>query len=890
MKRVMTLMGLLCLFLNYGISQHHPEGCGMTASPESIAYLKQNLDKRANYLNQNRSNNIIWVPIQIHMTFENNGGGGLTDYEVNISLNKLNTSFYPSGVQFYECAARNSINNSTLYNFEYNVSENTLTNVYDVPNVINVYYVNTLTSSGNSLCGYAFLPGGPDHIVVDNYCAYSGQTLTHEFGHALSLYHTHGKTNGLTDELVDGSNCNVAGDDVCDTPAEPNLFGQVDGNCNYTGNQVDMNSVPFVPATNNLMSYSTWACRNTFTPGQNSRIAYSATFDRPYLNCSVAPSCATPIATFPYTESFENGLGDWRQDVNDVFDWTRQSGPTPTANTGPNSARDGNFYLFTESSAPNQIYDYAFMVSPCFDFTNFNQGELRFWYHMYGSFTGQIVLQGSTDGGFNWDIYPPFNIYGDQGNQWHEIVIDLAPYANAPFFKFRVGVQIGADFSDIAIDNFYVGQAVSPCNSFALTTSGTDITCHGLANGNALAQISGGTSPYAFNWSNGSTDDQIINLSSGIYSVTVFDDNLCSATSQVNIVEPLPMSVELSASNTASSSSSDGSVSFAYIAGGNQPFSYQWSTGDISSSIVNRPNGNYSLSVTDANGCVAQNRIFLSAPQACTGTKTNWEYTNAVENGLGLFKQNADDDRNWNKRSGNTPTSGTGPSGAHAGTYYRYVESSGNNNNPGKISAITTKKCLDFTSLNQPTFTFWYHMNGNTMGSLDVQISYDGGDTWRGSIWSREGDQGLNWQKAVIDLSLYPSTQKRLRLVGTTGNGSSSDIALDLYSFVEVVNADQVWQASESADMTTIEQFDVLKTYPNPASDEMNFEIETPLNGEAVIQFISVTGQIMKKEEIELIHGMNNIHVNTTNLNDGLYFVQILFGGVSKSTTIIISH
>ena len=47
------------------------------------------------------------------------------------------------------------------------------------------------------------------------------------------------------------------------------------------------------------------------------------------------------VTTFPYAESFESGLGNWTQPSTDDFDWTRNSGSTPTNNTGPNSAHSG---------------------------------------------------------------------------------------------------------------------------------------------------------------------------------------------------------------------------------------------------------------------------------------------------------------------------------------------------------------------------------------------------------------------------------------------------------------------------------------------------------------------------------------------------------------------
>lgn len=93
-------------------------------------------------------------------------------------------------------------------------------------------------------------------------------TIAHEIGHCLGLYHPHhGIEPGGCAETP--ANCEVCGDFVCDTPADPNIGQQgfVNGlTCAYTG------PAGFNPLTNNIMSYSHDHCRAQFTQGQNARI------------------------------------------------------------------------------------------------------------------------------------------------------------------------------------------------------------------------------------------------------------------------------------------------------------------------------------------------------------------------------------------------------------------------------------------------------------------------------------------------------------------------------------------------------------------------------------------------------------------------------------------
>ena len=146
-----------------------------------------------------------------------------------------------------------------------------------------MYFLNSIDNG--TLCGYTRFPPSSDRVFVAYDCVRGqGTTLEHELGHYFTLFHTHGKTNqGTTDELVDGSNCEGAGDNVCDTPADPNLLGQVT-NCAYSGTQTDVNGDVYKPQVENIMAYSPDQCQNLFTAGQYGRIRNGFENSRAYLN------------------------------------------------------------------------------------------------------------------------------------------------------------------------------------------------------------------------------------------------------------------------------------------------------------------------------------------------------------------------------------------------------------------------------------------------------------------------------------------------------------------------------------------------------------------------------------------------------------------------------
>ncbi len=284
--KFLLLIGLLTL------GKLSAQLCGTNTELYQVQYLNSTKALRSNFIALNGSRNSAKViPVKFHIIQKTDGTGGFDASNLSGMINNLNHKFAQSGVKFFQCGPVNYISNTNFYFFSSD-EENTIA-WYEEQNVVNVFICKEIQiSSGSTVCGYTYLPPGPDRIFVANHCADNGATLAHEFGHYFSLYHTHGKTNlGTTDELVNGSNCTFAGDDLCDTPADPNLSGLVSNVCQYTGTLTDSLGQVYSPLVNNIMSYSTSDCRNSFTPQQYNRIAASAELDRNYLECNSDFNC-----------------------------------------------------------------------------------------------------------------------------------------------------------------------------------------------------------------------------------------------------------------------------------------------------------------------------------------------------------------------------------------------------------------------------------------------------------------------------------------------------------------------------------------------------------------------------------------------------------------------
>ena len=164
--------------------------------------------------------------------------------------------------------------------------------------------------------------------------------------------------------------------------------------------------------------------------------------------------CAGGVS-LPYSESFESGLGAWTQSTSDDINWTRDSGGTPSRNTGPSSGASGSWYMYVEASSPNYPNKRAILNSPCFDLSSASTATFNFSYHMYGaSDMGTFALEVSGDNGASWASV--WSQTGNQGNAWRSASVSLTPYIGGGV-QLRFNRVTGSTWqADIAIDNISV--------------------------------------------------------------------------------------------------------------------------------------------------------------------------------------------------------------------------------------------------------------------------------------------------------------------------------------------------------------------------------------------------------------------------------------------------
>ena len=135
--------------------------------------------------------------------------------------------------------------------------------------------------------------------------------------------------------------------------------------------------------------------------------------------------------------------------------------------------------------------------------------------------------------------------------------------------------------------------------------SSSDVLCNGGNNGSATITLSGGATPYSYYWSpSGGTSSTATNLSAGIYTVTVTDDNNCVLTQVVSITEPPPLNIITSTVPENCNGCNNGTAT-ASVSGGTPPYSYSWNSSPVqnAATATNLAAGIYTVTITDGNNC-----------------------------------------------------------------------------------------------------------------------------------------------------------------------------------------------------------------------------------------------------------------------------------------------
>gem|GEM_PF-1230631 len=142
-----------------------------------------------------------------------------------------------------------------------------------------------------------------------------------------------------------------------------------------------------------------------------------------------------------------------------------------------------------------------------------------------------------------------------------------------------------------------------------------DVSCADGNDGHIATVSSGGTRPFTYTWSNGSSSPTATGLTAGTYELTVTDQAGCSQNETVTIEQPAPLSLTAIVSDQPCREEASGSISVS-VAGGRHPYSYQWDNGQNTNQLSGLNPGTYTVQLTDAAGCTLEESFTIEEKTA----------------------------------------------------------------------------------------------------------------------------------------------------------------------------------------------------------------------------------------------------------------------------------
>ncbi len=155
--------------------------------------------------------------------------------------------------------------------------------------------------------------------------------------------------------------------------------------------------------------------------------------------------------------------------------------------------------------------------------------------------------------------------------------------------------------------------------AIVISTEVMDASCEGKSDGSISVTSTFGTAPYTYVWAGSGTGPQARNLAKGSYYLTVTDANGCSKSSEVMVNEFPAVNAAAEVQHIGCKPGTDGQIHLT-PAGGKAPYRYTWSNGNTTNAISTTQGGNFSVTVTDRNGCAYDTTFTI---QAATGITIN---------------------------------------------------------------------------------------------------------------------------------------------------------------------------------------------------------------------------------------------------------------------------
>jgi hypothetical protein len=308
------------------------------------------------------------------------------------------------------------------------------------------------------------------------------------------------------------------------------------------------------------------------------------------------------------------------------IDYAVNSGIAQVNFSGVTQYTPGQTYTITVGLTPTQALDRnGFQLVALRDSDSLSPGAI--------TITDATNTQLLSGGGFEYVEHTyPGSSFASWSFDW------TAPATDEGAITFFVAWNDASNSLGQNLDYTYVRKykiSTGPpptCSTMTASAAITDVLCNGANTGAIDLTVTGGTGPYDYYWSDGSTiGEDVTGLTAGTYNVYVADFNGCDTTFIFTVNEPSALAG--STSSTDELTGNDGTASVV-ASGGTSPYTYLWDDAgaQTTATATGLVGGNYNVIVTDANGCTAQYAVAVNSSVGLQDNTTSNASVNVYPN------------------------------------------------------------------------------------------------------------------------------------------------------------------------------------------------------------------------------------------------------------------
>ena len=425
-------------------------------------------------------------------------------------------------------------------------------------------------------------------------------------------------------------------------------------------------------------------------------------------------------------------------------------------------------------------------------------------------------------------------------------------------------------------------------DAITITPTISNPTCN-ENNGSIQLDISGGLSPYSYEWNNASILSSLSNLEAGIYTVLITDNNNCELTKTFEIHNMNAPIVNIDTIYATTCIQNNGGINIT-VSQGTEPYSFLWNDNASSEDRTNLNMGNYSVTITDANGCKAYISANIPSTPIINPSIALVTVDNSTGNNLIVWQKEETNAIDFYTIYRETVSAGTYESIATIPYSQESIfeDFNANSNEQSwryKISA--TDLCAQETELSFEHKTI--HLQKNLGMQNQINLDCDGyeGVTFYSYVIFKQTADGIEEIKRV------PASITRYTDISPSSDIINYIVGIEL---PDTININEPLLKHESGPfslamsniaevetgITTVHE-QTIQIYPTITKSDITIQFNEPLDAEILI--ISSQGLIVNKTHNS---NANLKKISLKNLPKGIYTVQVNYNNIYISRNILL--